>query len=170
MKIRKAAKTDIPELIKLYKATAKIGDGIARTPKEVTKKYIEEIFNSAKKNGLQFVAELNGQLISEIHCCKKEPLCFKHTLGEMTFVVHPDFHGQGVGKKIFSQLLLEIEKKHPTIARVELTVRQNNPVALKLYKSLGFKIEGIMKNRILDSKGNLSDDTMMAWFNPSYRA
>ena len=35
------------------------------------------------------------------------------------------------------------------LRRVELTVRENNAVAIELYKKLGFAVEGLQRNRIL---------------------
>jgi putative acetyltransferase len=88
--------------------------------------------------------------------------------GNLTIVVDQDFHGQGVGKKLFSYLLQEIEKNHSEILRVELMTRSSNKAGQRLYESLGFKFEGVMKNRILNSEGQLEDDLMMAWMNPNF--
>lgn len=168
IKIRKAKKTDIIKLIKLHREVAKVKNGIARTPQEISKKYVTDFLTNSLKKGLIFVAENNDNLVAEIHCYKLEPNCFKNNLSNLTIVVHPDFHDQGIGKKIFLHLLNEVKTKHKNILRIELTVRQSNQRAIKIYQSLGFEIEGIMKNRILDAEGKNSGDTMMAWFNPEF--
>jgi len=168
MNIRQANKSDISQLLELYRSVAETKNGIARTPKEISKKTIKEFVKNSLKKGLIFVIENDKKLIAEIHCYKYEPACFKHVLANLTLVVHPDFQGQGLGKKIFSHLLLEITKNHREIARVELFVRQSNHHGIMLYKSLGFEIEGICKNRILDADGNLDGDTMMAWMRPEF--
>ena len=168
--IRKATKLDAKAIFKLNFDAAKTPNGIARTAEEVSQEGVDYFIENSLKNGFIFVAqnpENSKELIAEIHCYKFEPSCFKHTLANLTLVVHPSFQGQGWGKKIFSHLLNEL--KHSNILRVELTVRQSNPSAIKLYQSLGFKIEGILEKRILDSEGKLSDDTMMAWLNPHYK-
>lgn len=169
MKIRKVLKADIPALVKLYRSAAKSENGIARKPAEISKKLIEGFIKNSLKSGLIFVIENEEKLVAEIHCYRFEPSCFKHVLGNLILVVDPAFQGQGLGRKIFSHLLAEISKKHHDIARVELFVRENNFRGIKLYKSLGFVSEGIYKNRILDSKNQLSSDTMMAWFNPQFK-
>lgn len=172
MNLRKATKSDLEKIIELHRRAAETPDGIARAPEEITTNYVCDFLNNALAKGLIFVAE-NPQdtqkLIAEIHCYKFDPACFKHTLANLTLVVHPDFHGQGVGKAIFSRLLEEIKSEHSDIARVELTVRQSNPKAIGLYKKLGFKIEGICEKRILNAAGELDGDTMMGWLNPNYQ-
>ncbi len=171
MIIRKAVKSDSKEILKLSKKASKTPNGIARVAKEINQKDINQIIENSLKKGLIFVMENPKnpkELIAEIHCYRFDPACFKHTLANLTLVVDPKFHGQGLGKKIFSYLLEEIKSSHQDIYRIELTCRQNNPRAIKLYQSLGFKIEGILEKRILDFDGNLSDDTMMAWINPCY--
>ena len=166
MKIRPVRKTDINALVALHQKTAAFPDGVARKPHEISKKGISSFVNSAMKSGLCFVAENPEnpkELIAEIHCFKHEPQVFKHTLGNLTIVVDPSFHGRGLGKKIFSHLIEEVKNNHPEIIRVELSVRENNPRAQKLYQSLGFEIEGVMRKRILSADGKLTGDVMMSW-------
>lgn len=169
MLIRKARRSDISSLLKLHRAASLVENGIARTAKEISKKYIAEFVRNSLKKGLIFVAEINKEIVAEIHCYKFEPACFKHTFSNTTIVVHPDFIGKGIGRKIFSHLLEEIKSNRPDIARLELNVRQNNHGAIKLYESLGFEIEGILKNRILDAEKKISSDTQMAWLNPNFK-
>ncbi|BAJ02836.1 GNAT family N-acetyltransferase [Shewanella violacea] len=54
----------------------------------------------------------------------------------MQIQIHPDFQGQGLGKKVMQQVLTKAKNK-----AVELTVLKDNP-ALKLYQRLGFIITG----------------------------
>lgn len=170
--IRKTKKNDLEKIITLYKKVAQIQDGIARNKSEINKNYVSGFLLPSLKNGLAFVAENPEnpkKLIAEIHCHKLGPKCFDHTLNDLTLVVDPDFHGQGIGYKIFSQLLEEAKTKHFDIARIELSARQSNSKAHQLYKKLGFEIEGRMKNRILNSQGELEDDYLFAWLNPNYQ-
>ena len=172
MKLRKAKQTDVREIFLLNREAAKTANGVARKVEEILQKDVADFVKKSLKTGLIFVIEHPSnpkKLIAEIHCYKHEPQCFKHVLGNLTLVVHPDFQGQGFGKKIFSHLLTEITKNHRDIVRVELMTRQNNSRGIKLYESLGFEIEGFCKNRILDAEGMLGSDTMMAWFNPNFK-
>jgi putative acetyltransferase len=173
MKLRKAKQTDVREIFLLNLEAAKTANGVARKVEEILQKDVADFVKKSLRTGLIFVIEHPSnpkKLIAEIHCYKHEPQCFKHVLGNLTLVVHPDFQGQGLGRKIFSHLLTEIKKSRRSIVRVELMTRQNNPRGIKLYQSLGFEIEGVCKNRILDAEKKLGSDVMMAWFNPSFES
>lgn len=168
--IRKAKKSDINNIVTLYKEATKTPDGIARTKEEINCNLITEYFDKSFKYGLMLVAynpQNPEQLIAEIHCYKFDPKCFTYTLGNLILVVHPEFQGQGWGRKIFDYLLEEIENHHSEIARIELFVRASNHKAIRLYQKLGFVIEGYLKNRILNSQNQLESDTIMGWINPN---
>ncbi len=169
--IRTAIRSDLNSIVELYKEAARIPDGIARTPEEINYDLISEYFEKSSQQGLMMVAENpenSQQLIAAIHCYKFDPKCFDHTLGNLILVVHPDFHGQGLGTKIFTHLLEEIKNNHPEIARVELFARTSNQRAIALYQRLGFVIEGHLNNRIVNSQNQLESDTIMGWINPEY--
>jgi putative acetyltransferase len=106
------------------------------------------------------------EIIAEIHGYKLRPKAFSHVISELTIAVDPDFHGQGVGKLIFSRFLELIATTRPDILRVELFTQETNTRALNLYKKLGFVVEGRMENRI--RLRSLDIDISMAWFNRNY--
>ena len=167
MNIRKATHGDISAITKLYQEVAKLPNGIARTEEEISLEYVTDFVSSALKKGLIFVIENpqnSAELIAEIHCYKFDPACFDCTFGNLTLVIHPAFHGQGLGKKIFAHLINETKANHPEIRRIELNVRENNEIGIRLYKALGFELEGVCKNRIIDSSGKVSNDSMMALY------
>jgi len=168
--VRKIAVSDVKSLVALDKKSARIQEGIARTENEITEKYIEEVIDKSINGGLGLVIEdENGELRGALTSFKFIPSTFRHTLGNMTLVVDPDCFGNGLGKKLFTAFTQEIANNRPDIARAELNVRQTNKLAISIYESVGFVVEGIQKNRLLDSEGKLSDDTMMAWLNPNFK-
>ncbi len=169
-KIRKVEIQDFLEIFNLYKKSAAVNDGLARNPNEITKKYIDEIVEKAVNNGLGIVIlNQENQIIGSLLSYKFEPKTFCHTLGNMTLAVDPQYFGQKIGKKLFVAFTDEVKKNHPEILRVELNVRASNQRAVKIYEEVGFVLEGIMKNRLLDSSGELSDDSFMAWMNPNFK-
>ncbi len=167
---RKIKKSDLSELVALYKKSATIKEGLARTPQEITKEYIGEIIDKATKDGLGLViTDENKKITACLISYKLEPKAFKHTLGNMSLAVDPSYFGQGLGKKIFRDFVDEVRQNRPDIARVELNVRESNKLGIKIYQSVGFVIEGVQKNRILDAEGKLSDDMIMGWMNSGFR-
>lgn len=171
MKIRRADQRDSAALLKLYRCVADVEGGISRNTNEINESFIDEIVTKACNGGFIYVAENpfhNDILIAEIHTYPTGIQSLKHTLGHLQIVVHPDFQGTGIGRRIFSTLLQDITTKHKKIARVELIVRESNTRAITFYKTLGFREEGLFERRILNANGDLESDIPMAWFNPNF--
>lgn len=162
--IRNATPADADGILALYKATAAVPGGLARTSEEITPAYIGNNLNNALSTGICLVAETpDSQLVAEIHSYKLVPAAFKHVLGELTIAVHPDFQGQGLGKRIFKALLEEVTVNRPEIKRVELICRESNTRAIGLYTSLGFRQEGRLEGRIESVTGGVETDIFMGW-------
>ncbi|MNE70594.1 putative acetyltransferase YhhY [compost metagenome] len=62
-----------------------------------------------------------------------------------------DFTGKGIGSELFNAM--EQWRLSTNIMRVELTVMTNNEFGIKLYKKMGFEIEGIKKNSMIVDDG-----------------
>ena len=168
--VRHAQKEDFKGIFELYKKVAAHIQGIARVESEITEKYISHFMESALANGVELVVtndQHENKIIAEVHCYKLFPQVFNHVLSELTIVVDPDFHGLGIGKKIFTHLLEFIKKNRKDILRLELIARESNKTAISFYQKIGFVIEGRFENRIKSDKG-LEADIPMAWFNPYY--
>lgn len=158
--IRKGWLDDIDKVYWLYKKVSQIEGGIARFEDEVTREYVEGFVKDALNDGVFIVAEKDGDIVGEIHGYKIGLRVFDHVLSNITIVVSPNFQREGIGKKIFLKLIEE-GKKLEGISRMELIARESNQRALKFYESLGFEIEGKMRQRIKNSKGKFEADIMM---------
>lgn len=165
--IRPVAEADYLQILELYRAVARQGDGIARTAPEITEAYVRNNLQNALTIGIGLVAVVEGRIAAEIHTSPPAPLAFRHVLSDLTIAVHPDFQGQGLGRRLFQALLDDIQTRRPHILRVELITRESNRRAIALYEQLGFRVEGRMERRIAGS-GGLEADIPMAWFNPNY--
>jgi len=51
-------------------------------------------------------------------------------------VIHSDFRGKGLGRKLMEQVVAYSNERN--YCKITLEVREDNPVAQQLYKSLGF--------------------------------
>lgn len=169
--VRKAHITDKENIFLLYKKVATLPEGIARNSKEITGEYIDQFMQNAAVNGVEFVIENPGdknEIIAEIHSYRWGIEKFNHVFSELTIVVSPDHHGQGLGKLIFTHLLNYIETERRDILRVELAAQESNQKAINFYKKLGFVQEGRFENRIKTGHSTYEADIPMAWFNKNF--
>lgn len=63
---------------------------------------------------------------------------------EIAIIIHPNFQGKGVGRKLL-EALLDIADNWLMLVRIELNVFCDNKKAIDLYESCGFIIEGVKK-------------------------
>ena len=70
-------------------------------------------------------------------------------VGELGISVHKDYWGVGIGKYLMDELLYWA-KEGKILRRIELDVRVDNVVAIHLYKSFGFEMEGTLKGVLFD--------------------
>lgn len=166
---RKIKESDLKQLVTLYKKSAGVKDGLARTPDEITVEYMSDILKKTLNGGVGLLIADGEKIIACLVSYKYGIDALKHTLGNMSLAVDPDYFGQGLGKKIFEVYVDEVSQNRSDIARVELHARQSNELGIKIYQSVGFVIEGVQRNRILDSHGNLSNDVVMAWLNEGFK-
>ena len=163
--LRRGRAGDVPAIVALYKAVGATPGGIARRPHEVTTEYVSDFVAHSLERGIIIVAEFpdSTRLAGELHAYRADLEVMKHVLGDLTVAVHPEAQGQGVGRRLFIELLDEVKSKHPDITRVELVTQVSNTRAQRLYESVGFVREGLMKSRILGPGGQVEDDIPMAW-------
>ena len=171
MRFRTADIDDLQRVIKLYKAVARHGDGIARLEHEITEDYVKNFILKSLATGIIIVCEHPedpNELIAEVHGYKAGPAVFDHVLGDVTILVHPQFQGKKIGRTILTIFLEEIGQNRADIGRVELIARESNMKAIEFYQSLGFKIEGRLEMRIRTVDRNYEADIPMGWQNPNF--
>lgn len=171
MHFRTATIEDLEKIRTLYQAVARKGDGIARHENEVTTEYVENFIRKSLETGLIIVGEHSDNpemLVAEIHAYRAGITVFKHVLGELTLVVHPEFQGKKIGRTIFTIFLEEVGRNRQDIGKVELITRESNEKAIGLYESLGFRVEGRLEMRIKSSDGHYEADIPMGWQNPNF--
>ena len=169
MNFRLATEADHEQILDLYRLTARLSGGIARTEEEITPEYV--MANTRKaiaENGLIMVATLGNDLVGEIHAHQYGIRIFRHILTNATVVVHPDFQNKGVGKQLLAAFLDFIRQHRPDIRRVELESRATNQKSIALFTGSGFVREGTMKNKTRNADGSFEDSLMFAWENPGF--
>lgn len=115
---------------------------------EREKRRIDSLTND--KHSALFVAEENGQLAGYMMANGGNANRNKHS-AYLVLGVHEKFRRQGVAVNLFNQTF--DWAKNCGISRLELTVIKNNEKALRLYKKMGFEIEGEKINSlVIDGK------------------
>jgi putative acetyltransferase len=171
MHFRTAEITDVPKIVKLYKAVASIPGFLGRLEDEMTEEYVLNFVSKSLVDGLIIVGESEDkpdEIIAEVHGYKPGMKNFDHVIGDVTFVVHPEYQGKGIGRTIFMIFLEEIGTRRPDIGKVELFTGESNRRAIGLYQSLGFMIEGRMEMRYRNPSGMFEADIPMGWVNPAF--
>lgn len=127
--------------------------------RQVTK---EDIIRTVKRrfetNSLALVAEVSGKIVGFVSADRGFANRTKHSVYIVTGILR-DYRRNGIGSKLF-ELLINWAIKNE-VQRIELTVMTHNEVALKLYKKMGFKIEGL-KERSMIIDGEYTDEYYMA--------
>lgn len=86
------------------------------------------------------VADLDGRAIGYIRLKQGEGK--GSHVGEISIVaVHPDFQRRGIGTRLM-KAILDMADNSMGLKRLRLTVHADNHIAVHLYESLGFEIEG----------------------------
>ncbi|MEG9481353.1 ribosomal protein S18-alanine N-acetyltransferase [Mannheimia sp. HC-2023] len=76
--------------------------------------------------------------------------------------VAPNFQGKGFGKRLLSELILQLQKRG--VATLWLEVRESNQAAQKLYDSLGFNEVTVRKNYYPTPDGGKENAVVMALY------
>lgn len=118
------------------------------------KKKIEE----TNKHSLLLLVEDEKKIVGFLSADRGHVNRIKHSAYIVIGVLR-EFAGKGIGQRLFERLdkwVIENE-----IKRLELTVMINNELAIKLYKKMGFKIEGTKEKSCLVN-GEFVDEYYMA--------
>jgi RimJ/RimL family protein N-acetyltransferase len=104
------------------------------------------VLNNIEHGYPQLVALLDGRVIGWCDIVPKQRPIYAH-VGVLGVALLPEFRGQGLGGLLIRRSL--DAARAFGLRRVELTVRENNAVAISLYKKIGFVTEGLQRNAIL---------------------
>lgn len=160
--LRATSLADVPALVDLHRAASESPGGLARRPDEIDAGYVSGFIARASASGVALGLWSGARAAGEIHVSRMGPRQFDHVLTDLTVAVHPDFQGQGVGRRLFEALFVEAAKLTPRIERIELMAREGNLSAVGLYRKLGFQIEGRMPGRVRMPDGSTDADLAMA--------
>jgi RimJ/RimL family protein N-acetyltransferase len=98
---------------------------------------------SGSETGLSLVAHSEDRLVG-IAAVYQFLRPREKGIGDMMIYIHQNFHGVGLGTEMTNRLLTLARNKD--LHRIGLKVVEENKAAVRLYKKLGFAIEGVMKD------------------------
>lgn len=123
------------------------------------REFVKEQLERMKNNeGLALLAFFERTLIGVTNLTVK-PLAAKH-VGDFGISVAKEARGEGVGKILLQQLVLEVKKQLKGVKIITLEVFANNPVAMALYTKLGFREYGRLPQGI-KHRGKYVDAILM---------
>ncbi|MBA3660945.1 MAG: GNAT family N-acetyltransferase [Gammaproteobacteria bacterium] len=96
-----------------------------------------------------FIALCEGKVVGWCDITALHRPVFAHA-GTLGLGVIAPYRGRGIGEALMRAALNQAQSKGLT--RIELTVRENNVRAIKLYKKLGFVVEGLHRNALCIGK------------------
>lgn len=113
---------------------------------------------SGTKSGLSIVAVFENKIVGivAIHQFTRPR---ERGIGDMMIYIHQDFHGVGLGTVMTENLLVLAKRKG--LHKVGLEVVEDNDAAVRLYKKLGFEIEGTKRDAYYGADGKYHNMLVM---------
>ncbi|NGZ75430.1 GNAT family N-acetyltransferase [Saccharibacillus sp. VR-M41] len=97
-------------------------------------------------NSLMLVVEADGEIVGYLEATGGKVRRNQHTVYIVIGILE-SHTGQGLGRRLFEELFDWAARRH--ILRAELTVQAPNQRAYRLYRSVGFRLEGIMRGALM---------------------
>ena len=159
--IRSARVDDAHVLAEAERAIAATPGLLASQPAELTDERCAQKIAAleAADNGHYLVAETAGEIVGH-GMLDPLPLAAVRHVVHLTLVVHPGWHGRGVGRALLGSLI-EWAKTAPAVEKIELNVRSPNTAAQALYRKMGFTEIGRWQRRVKVAPGQYLDDVAM---------
>ena len=141
--IRRAKIEDLHEMLDIY--NYEVVNGVA-TFDEVPGTYEQrkEWFNVHKGKYILLVEEQDGKIAGYASVSKLFPKPAYDISGEVSVYVGKDFLGQGIGKVLLKELLVQTEKEGNFVSLFSL-ITGTNEASIHLHEKLGFTYAGVLK-------------------------
>jgi RimJ/RimL family protein N-acetyltransferase len=162
--IRMANESDAEALLGHMKSLLDDGEGMIVSFDEMKKTVEQEIdwindLNSHHDN-LLLILCVDDEIVAYIdfHANKRRTLAHHGWFG---MGVKPGWRGKGAGS-VLLDTLIAWAKANPRVDKINLNVRADSSPGITLYKSRGFKEEGVFHKQLKLSDGKYVDDIGMA--------
>ena len=159
IKIRKAKDTDFEDIWDIFHQVVKKGETFAFDPK-ANKEDCKALWVSPPVH--TYIAELHNKILGTYILRKNQPGLGGH-VANAAYMVHPDAHGQGIGKAMGNHSIKQAKKLGFSAIQFNFVV-STNIVAIQLWLKLGFKIVGTVPKTFNHRKLGLVDIYIMHRF------
>lgn len=150
MLIRKIELNDSENFLKMCKSLDNETSFMMYEPKERETTledqttYIKNLLD--EDYSLLLVCEVNGKIVGYISATREKLNRIRHS-AYIVIGILQEYTGQGIGTRLFQKMENWAISKH--IKRLELTVMCHNTAAIRLYKKMGFQIEGTKNHSMI---------------------
>jgi putative acetyltransferase len=156
VEVRALEFADAPAILQVMLAAQ---GGLAREVDEMDLAYVEGFLEPAIASGVALGAWDRDRLAGFIEAARIGPRQFAHVLSNLTVAVHPDWQGRGFGRALFEALFAAARAQR--VERIELMAREGNTGAIRLYETLGFRVDGRFEGRVRLADGTTEADIAM---------
>ncbi|MBM6617395.1 GNAT family N-acetyltransferase [Bacillus suaedaesalsae] len=119
------------------------------------------IIDSENERNIFLVVEIGDKLVAFSRCEGNPLKRFSHKV-EFGVGVLKEFWGYGIGKNLLKESIKWADENN--LSKMTLQVLETNDKAVKLYESLGFEVEGVLKRDKILSDGNYYNTIVMGRF------
>jgi putative acetyltransferase len=117
-------------------------EGTMRLPHAAAHQTAERL--APRSGTVHLVADIGGRAVGVLELVTWPDQPRHRHVGEVNLVaVHPEWAGQGAGRALM-EAAIELADDWLDLRRLSLVVFVDNPVAVELYRRLGFVVEGTM--------------------------
>lgn len=162
--IRSPREEDVPGMLEYLLVSAGETDFILRYPEECGKYTPEaekELFEklNASDTDAMLVCDVDGVIAGNCIIHFNDRIKTRHR-GEVAIALMKEFWNQGIGTKMFEEMI-RIAEKRPEVLQLELDFVEGNSRARALYEKMGFRITGVRPNAIRLKNGEFRNEYMM---------
>ncbi|KZD33428.1 GNAT family N-acetyltransferase [Bacillus cereus] len=121
--------------------------------------------DSEEMKNLFLVAEVHNRIVGFSRCEGSNLKRLSHKV-EFGVCILREFWGYGMGKSLLQQSIQWADENE--VKKISLQVLETNEKAIQLYKKLGLKVEGILKNDKKLSDGKYYNTVVMGRFTDTF--
>lgn len=157
--VRRATEADFDAMWEIFQAVIKTADTYVFAP-ETTRDDAYDYFLGTDVRS--WVADEDGRVVGMYKLIPNRRDLGSH-VANASFMVHPDVHGQGVGRAMGEHCLEEARKRGYLAMQFNFVVSTNEP-AVALWKHLGFEVVGTLPKAFRHRTHGLVDAYVMHRF------